>query len=64
MSAALQARHVVALTDLLAKCSGLEAVRQRLQDNRSLLINTISLLKLVHQAAKTEEDLRVLGKLR
>ena len=64
VSAALQARHVVALTDLLAKCSGLEAVRQRLQANRSLLINTISLLKLVHQAAKTEEDLRVLGKLR
>ena len=64
VSTALEAHHVLALTEFLAKCSGLEELREKLQSNRSLVINTISLLKLVHQSAKTDENLSVLNKLR
>ena len=64
VSTALEAHHILALTELITKCSGLEEMREKLQSNKSLLINTISLLKLVHQAAKTDENLSVLNKLR
>ena len=64
VSAVLEGRHILALTEFLTKCSGLEELREKLQSNRSLVINTISLLKLVHQAAKTDENLSVLNKLR
>ena len=64
VSTALEAHHILALTEFITKCSGLEELREKLQSKRSLLINTISLLKLVHQAAKTDKDLSVLNKLR
>ena len=64
VSTALEGHHILALTEFLAKCSGLEELRVKLQRGRSLVINTISLLKLVHQAAKTDENLSVLNKLR
>ena len=64
VSTALEAHHILALTEFIAKCSGLEELREKLQSKRSLLINTISLLKLVHQAAKTDKNLSVLNKLR
>ena len=64
VSTALEAHHILALTEFITKCSGLEEMREKLQSNKSLLINTISLLKLVHQAAKTDENLSVLNKLR
>ena len=64
VSTALEAHHVLSLTELLTKCSGLEGIRETLQSNRSLLINTLSLLKLVHQSAKADGKLTVLNKLR
>ena len=64
VSTVLEAHDILSLTEFLTKCSGLEEFRQTMQSNRSLVINTVSLLKLVHQAAKTDEGLRVLGKLR
>ena len=64
MSRALEAHDILALTEFLSKSSGLEELRGKVQTNRSLVINTVSLLKLVHQAAQTDENLTVLGKLR
>ena len=64
VSTVLEAHDILSLTEFLTKCSGLEEFRQTMQSNKSLVINTVSLLKLVHQAAKTDEGLRVLGKLR
>ena len=52
------------LTQLLVKSSQVETVRSAvMQNNKSLVINTLYLLKLVHQAAASNTDLAVLGKL-
>ena len=55
----------MSLTRYLARCSGLEDAETRaaLQSSKSLVINTLYLLRLVHQAAG-ERDLAVLNKLR
>ena len=56
---------MMSLTRYLARCSGLEdaETRAEMQSCRSLVINTLYLLRLVHQAAG-ERDLAVLNKLR
>ena len=55
----------MSLTRYLARCSGLEDAETRaaMQSSKSLVINTLYLLRLVHQAAG-ERDLAVLNKLR
>ena len=65
MAPRLEAGHVMSLTRYLARCSGLEdaETRAELQSCKSLVINTLYLLRLVHQAAG-ERDLAVLNKLR
>ena len=65
MAPRLEAGHVMALARYLARCSGLEhaETRAEMQSCRSLVINTLYLLRLVHQAAG-ERDLAVLNKLR
>ena len=65
MAPRLEAGHVMSLTRYLARCSGLEdaETRAEMQSCKSLVINTLYLLRLVHQAAG-ERDLAVLNKLR
>ena len=64
LSSALEAHHLMSLTQLLVKCSQVEEARLTvMQTNKSLVINTLYLLKLVHQAASSDTDLAVLSKL-
>ena len=64
LSSALEAHHLLALTQLLVKSSQAEEARRTvMQTNKSLVINTLYLLKLVHQAAASDTDLAVLSKL-
>ena len=64
LSSALEAHHLMSLTQLLVKSSQVEKARLTvMQTNKSLAINTLYLLKLVHQAASSDTDLAVLSKL-
>ena len=64
LSSALEAHHLMSLTQLLVKSSQVEEARLTvMQTNKSLAINTLYLLKLVHQAASSDTDLAVLSKL-
>jgi len=61
----LDPSSILALTELLADCSGQEQYRTNLQGHKSLVLNTLYLLKMVHEAGKSgAESLKVLGKLR
>ena len=52
------------LTQLLVKCSQLEDARLLvMQINKSLVINTLYLLRLVHQSASSDANLSILSKL-
>jgi len=56
--------HILSLTQLLAESAGQEQYRAVLQSNKSLVLNTLYLLKMVHDAGKAGiGDLSVLGKL-
>ena len=60
----LDPSSILALTQLLADCSGQDLYRKCLQDHKSLVLNTLYLLKMVHQAGKEgSESMKVLGKL-
>jgi len=62
--AQLDPSSILALTQLLADCSGKDQYREGLQDHKSLVLNTLYLLKMVHEAGKQgAESMRVLGKL-
>jgi len=62
--AQLDPSSILALTQLLADCSGLDQYRKGLQDHKSLVLNTLYLLKMVHEAGKQgAESMKVLGKL-
>ena len=63
VSSVLEASHVLALTHFLSTCSGHVSLQSVMQSNKSLVINTTYLLKMVHQSAATDQDLTVLNKL-
>jgi len=67
VSGVLEANHVLSLTRYLAACSSHESSRstclKMMKNNKSLVINTFYLLKLVHQSAGVDQNLTVLSKL-
>ena len=63
VSGALEASHVLSLTHFLSTCSGHVSLQHVMQSNKSLVINTTYLLKMVHQSAAIDQDLTVLNKL-
>ena len=62
-SSTLQASSILSLTSFLTKCSEDSECQVMMQSNKSLVINTTYLLRLVHQSAKSDDDLTVLNKL-
>jgi len=65
VSGALEANHILSLTRFLASCSCRDESKlpQMMKNNKSLVINTFYLLKLIHQSAGVDENLTVLSKL-
>lgn len=63
LSSVLEANSLLSLTSFLVKCSSLLECRSLMQSQKSLVINTTYLLRLVHQSAKTDTNLAVLNKL-
>jgi len=65
VSGALEANHILSLTRFLATCSSQDQSKlpQMMKNNKSLVINTFYLLKLIHQSAGVDQNLTVLSKL-
>jgi len=60
----LDPTDILTLTQLMAESSGQDQYRSVLQSHKSLVLNTLYLLKMVHEAGKEGvENLKVLGKL-
>jgi len=60
----LHPTQVLKMAQVLAVASGAEEHRQELQEHRSLVLNTLYLLKMVHEASRSGvEGLSLLGKM-
>ena len=60
----LHPAQVLKMTQVLAVASGSEDFRQVLQEHRSLVLNTLYLLRMAHQASRSGvEGLSLLGKM-